>query len=411
MKKNIIKNLLFIAIAIITTACNNDNFESTFNETPSARVEKVMNEYSDLLSSSENGWIIEYYPERNQVYGGFNYAVKFDAAKAAIVSYEGADDITKTESSTYDIIASGGPVLTFNTYNKYMHEFANPSFTEYQAKQGDYEFYLTSKDDNTITIQGIKSGNTMRMIKLDETPEAYLTKVADISYNISLSSGIAINGEDNDVNLGNRHIAFSITDEDPINMAYNYTPTGIKLYESITISGNEVTEFTLDKAQNQLISLDGSVIIDLIVAPFNVNQDWTIDTTDFSTISADFFGKYVDIYNANGARYGEYLQRAISFGNNGETGGISFLSLAPPTQLWTSRYNLNFSPVLGESDQLAITKNGEGLNWSFYTHLNPLLDYIVDNAPYIAEPNTPTNPTEVKLTSTVDANAWFIIKL
>lgn len=410
MKKNIIKNLLFIAIAIITTACNNDNFESTFNETPSARVEKVMNEYSDLLSSSENGWIIEYYPERNQVYGGFNYAVKFDAAKAAIVSYEGADDITKTESSTYDIIASGGPVLTFNTYNKYMHEFANPSSSEYQAKQGDYEFYLTSKDDNTITIQGIKSGNTMRMIKLDETPEAYLTKVNDIGYTMSLATGIAINGESNNVNFGNRHIAFSVVDGDDVNMAYNYTTTGIKLYEPITIAGNEVSEFTLDKTQNQLISLDGNVVIDLIIAPFNINQDWSINTFD-PDISADFFAKYVEIYQANGARYGEYLQRKILFGNTLNGSGIQFSSLAPPTQFWTAEYNLTFSAILGESDQLAITKNGEGLNWSFYTHFNPLLDYIVDNAPYIAEPNTPTNPTEVKLTSTVDANAWFIIKL
>ena len=51
-------------------------------------------------------------------------------------------------------IAKGGPVLTFNTYNKFMHEFATPSVSSYQAKQGDYEFYLTSKSDNTITLRG-----------------------------------------------------------------------------------------------------------------------------------------------------------------------------------------------------------------------------------------------------------------
>lgn len=409
MKKNIIKNLLFIAIAIITTACNNDNFESTFNETPSARVEKVMNEYSDLLSSSENGWIIEYYPERNQVYGGFNYAVKFDAAKAAIVSYEGADDITKTESSTYDIIASGGPVLTFNTYNKYMHEFANPSFTEYQAKQGDYEFYLTSKDDNTITIQGIKSGNTMRMIKLDETPEAYLTKVNDISYTMSLSSGIAINGESNNVNFGNRHIAFSVVDGNNVNMAYNYTTTGIKLYEPITIAGNEVSEFTLDKTQNQLISLDKNVVIDLIIAPFNINQNWSINT--FSPdISADFFAKYVEIYQANGAIYGETLDRKILFGNttiNGVTSpGIMFYSSG-----YFAQYNLAFSSIIGQPDQIGMSKTVGAFNWRFYTHLEPLVDYVVDNAPYTAVPNAVVNPTEIKLTSTVDSDAWFVIKL
>ncbi|MCL7761818.1 DUF4302 domain-containing protein [Polaribacter sp. Z014] len=409
MKKYIIKSFLLIFISILITSCE-DNETRVFDTSPSERIDASIDQYSTLLNSSENGWVLEYYPESNQQFGGFNYVVKFEENEVSTVFYEGADDITESKSSTYDIIAYGGAVLTFNTYNEYMHEFANPSGSLYQAKQGDYEFAFQSNENDEITLRGIKSGNTMRMLRLTESPEEYLTKVNDVEYTISLASGIAVNGEDYSVNLANRHIAFSIEGEEDINMAYIFTTTGIKLYEPITFDGNEVKGFTLDKTLNQLISLDGTIVIDLIVAPFNVNQDWSIDTTDFSAISVGFFNKYVEVYNANIA-LGETLQRSISIGTISSGSGIGFYSLAPPTQIWTAEYNLAFSPIMGESDQLAISPVGEGLNWSYYRHLNPLLIYILNNAPYIAEPNTPTNPTEVKLTSTVDANAWFVIKL
>ncbi|PQJ69109.1 DUF4302 domain-containing protein [Polaribacter butkevichii] len=409
MKKYIIKSLLLIFITVLIISCD-DNESRVFDTSPSERIDASIDEYSSLLNSSENGWVLEYYPESNQQFGGFNYVIKFKENEESTVFYEGADDITVSESSTYDIIAYGGAVLTFNTYNKYMHEFANPSGALYQAKQGDYEFAFQSNENDVITLKGIKSGNTMSLLKLTETPEEYLAKVNDISYSISLASGIAINGEDSSVSLGNRHISFT-TAEEEINMAYIFTTTGIKLYESITIAGNVIREFTLDKAQSQLVSLDGNVVIDLIVAPFNINQDWSIDTTLASDTSADFFSKYAGIYGANGAIYGETLERSISIGNTVNGSGLQFRSKASATTTWTAEYNLAFSPIVGKPNQLAIAKVGEGLNWSFYTHLNPLLDYVVDNAPYTAEPNTPANPTEVKLTSTVDANAWFVIKL
>ncbi|WP_237277534.1 DUF4302 domain-containing protein [Tenacibaculum ovolyticum] len=410
MRKHITKMLALLALSLFTIACSETNFESKFNDSSDERLKTSIDDYSNLLSSSDKGWLLEYYPESNQVYGGFNYAIKFEDGKVSKVSYELADNLSETESSTYDIIALGGPVLTFNTYNKFMHEFATPSGSSYQAKKGDYEFYLTSKSDNTITLKGVRSGNTIRMIKLEETPEEYLTKVKDISSKMSILYGIAINGESYQVGLGNRHIVFSVAGEDDVNMAYNYTSIGIKLYEPITIAGSEVSEFTFDEVQNKLTSLDGKIVIDLVKAPFNIHQDWNIDTTNFSDFSSDFFDKYVEIYNANVTAYGEDLQRTIFFGNRTINGvnspGIVFQSRSSPIQVWTTQQKLVFSLISGDSE-LAITKGSQGLNWSFYTHLDPLVDYIINNAPYTIEQST---QKEAKLTSTVDPNAWFILK-
>ncbi|WP_343330957.1 DUF4302 domain-containing protein [Polaribacter staleyi] len=409
MKKYIKKSLAFLLLVVMATSCTDNTEEMVFEESSSDRIQNAISEYKQLLTSSEKGWVIEYYAGEDQSYGGYNFVMKFNEDLTSDVLME--LDFDTLESSMYNVIAAGGPVLSFDTYNAVTHYFATPSSANADGLEGDYEFFLLSSTENTITMKGRKFGNIIRMVKFSGEAEEYLTDVSVVSYVLSLASGYAINNEINNVTLGNHRIAFSITGEDAVDMAYISTTTGIKLYEPITVGGNEITEFTLDKAKNQLVSIDGSLIIDLIIAPFNINQDWSIDTTLASDISADFFGKYVEVYNANGAAYGETLQRSISLGNTANGSGIQFYSFAPPSTTWTTEYNLAFSPVLDYSDQLAIAKVGEGLNWSFYTHLNPLLDYVVDNAPYTAEPNTPANPTEVKLTSTVDANAWFVIKL
>ena len=34
-------------------------------------------EYKALLESNENGWLFEYYPQKDQAYGGYNYILQF----------------------------------------------------------------------------------------------------------------------------------------------------------------------------------------------------------------------------------------------------------------------------------------------------------------------------------------------
>ncbi len=415
MKKTINKFLVFLLFVGVTISCNNNTEEAIFNEPTSVRIQKSISEYRDLLTSSENGWIIEYYPDEKQNIGGFNYGVKFNKDLTTEVVHESA--FATKASNMFDVIANAGPLLTFNTYTWLTHYYANPNADDSDGAGGDYEFALTSKTADVITLTGAKSRNKMRMFKLTEAPEVYLAKVNEVSSFISIVFGNVINGKATEISLTNRHITFPTSEENgegeevkqAIDMAYHFTPTGIKLYEAITVDGNQVSEFTLNKALNQLTSLDGKVVIDLAKSPFNINQDWSIDTTNPSDTSDEFFNKYVEIYNANGAAYGEELQRSILFGNtttNETSPGILFKSKAPTTT-WSTQQKLDFSLINNDSE-LTISKGAQGLNWSYYTHLDPLVDYIIKGAPYTIDQIT---PKQVKLTSTADANAWFVLKL
>ena len=87
--------------------------------------------------------------------------------------------------------------------------------------------------------------------------------------------------------------------------------------------------------------------------------------------------------------------------------GIMFWSISGSGSTYPAQYILSFSAVLGEPTHMNISKVTAGQNWSFFRHLFPLVDYIADNAPYIAVSN---GDSEVKMTSTNNPDAWFIIK-
>lgn len=404
MKKNIFKPFILILLALFITSCNNENFDNVFEDSASERLNEAIKKYSNSLTSAEQGWILEYYPEKKQSYGGYNFIIQFDKNKTSKVYSEITDEPFPSIESTYDVISYGGPVLTFNSYNTLMHLFATPSKDRYEGFGGDYEFLLMSEGDNTIQLKGNKTGNNMKLIKLNESPETYLKKVVDNNkYLKDVQYALVLNDKTIDVVNVGRTFNFKEENKDAISIAYIITDKGIKLYKPITLDGIEVSEFILNKETRELVSLDGKVIINILIPPVNMAQDWVI--IDRLGNSDSFITKYNEVKALNTIRWGEELNRLIYFGNTKALGevkpGIKFLSDGYPAQ-----YLLNFSGVLNQPTQLNITKKGEGLYWNYYTHLEPLVDFIVDNAPYEA---VIINDDVVRLVSTKNPDNYFSI--
>jgi hypothetical protein len=168
-KKNIFIYLL-LALPLLLTSCLKDQ-EDLFTDSASARTTKYLAEVQDVLTSAENGWLLNYYPDREQSYGGAVYTLQFDDEQVT-VSSEIAGDPNYTETSTYILNNEDGPVLMFDTYNQLMHYFATPSGSSgaggYEAYDGDFIFIILgiSEDKNTITLKGNRSGNIMYMHRM-----------------------------------------------------------------------------------------------------------------------------------------------------------------------------------------------------------------------------------------------------
>ena len=419
MKKNIYIVLFGLLLSMGAASCDNDS-DLLFDETASQRKEGANTEYNDALKSSELGWLFQYFPEETQKYGGYNFVVKFNQHDSVTVWSEKMDgfDFTKPETSLYDVISYGGPVLTFNTYNSLMHEFANPSASEYLAKGGDYEFLIQSYQDGIMTVKGTKTGNTMSLIKMTETAEEYLTKSKAISdFTSGASFGTIIDGNAVNVFLTDHVFTFSYTEDDEVKFdeaPFIFTDKGIHFYEPITVLGTTAQDFILNTETNQFTSIDSDMAIAIIFAPVNLTlARWGIDTSVETDRSAAVKEAWDQAYIADANTWGEDLYSTVFMGLCSETFqdiGISFYSFTSSGSAYRAHYNLSFGGVLGHDDYLNVIKIDEGFNWTWYGHFEPFVNLITDNAPYAVEMDDADNPTEIKMTSVANPDVWFILR-
>lgn len=409
MKRNIYLVLFGLLLGIGTVSCDNES-EELFEQTAAERKSEAIKEYEDALKSSEQGWLFQYFPDENQKYGGYNYVVKFNENDSVKVWYEGMADVTSPEMSLYDVISYGGPVLTFNTYNSLLHYFATPSSAQYNAKGGDYEFLLMSNDNDMITVQGIKTGNSMRLTKITETAEVYLEKIKVVSelFNGASLEG-TVNGTEVGISINDHRMVFNYTENEELkseNAPFIPTPTGISFYEPLTILGVTVQGLTLDVEANQLVSTDKEIVIDVIKAPINLTSaSWVVSTAVAADRSDAVKAAWDDANAANTLRFPLGTNMYLGSNLNNQPPGLT-LSISP----YYAQYDLSFEGVKGHSDYIVINKVKGGLNWRFVEFFNPLVDFITGNAPYKTEIDDVNDPKVVKLTSVANPDVWFVLR-
>ncbi|GAF03705.1 DUF4302 domain-containing protein [Saccharicrinis fermentans] len=412
MKKYIYTILVSCLLSITLFSCD-DDAEMLFEETASQRKTAAIGEFEETFKNAEYGWAFKYIPNEDLSYGGYTYVLDFNDKDSVSVYFELASDVSTPVSSLYDIISNGGPVLTFNTYNPFMHYYATPSSSEYNAKGGDYEFLLMSESNDTITLQGTKTGNLMRMVKLTQPAHSYLSTIQENANFIGRGSYVGSIG-DTEVGISesNRNFTFSYTEGDEeivLTVPYLITTEGLSFLAQTEILGQIYQDFTLDKENNKLLAVDGEMEIQIVVPPIDLNQNtWTLDVSVEANASEATWNAWVSAYTANLNTYGETLSQQMTMGRVLATSnyfGIMFTSTP-----YITIYSLDFNGVPGQSNQLDIQKVGASFNWSWYTHLSPMLDLITDNSPYEVEQDDEDNPTEVKLTSASNPDVWFILK-
>ena len=82
------KTLLYVLMilpALLLQSCLKDQ-EDIFDTPSSIRMQELLDNAKKVLTSSEEGWAFDYYPDRNLAYGGYAYTVKFDNQKVTVGS-------------------------------------------------------------------------------------------------------------------------------------------------------------------------------------------------------------------------------------------------------------------------------------------------------------------------------------
>ena len=208
-------------------SCLHDDKE-LFDESAAERLEHATEETKQILESSTSGWAFQYYLGDEYTCGGCTYLVKFKDGKAD-VALDLADDPTDITHSSYDVVKDQGPVLTFDTYNEWMHYFANPN-SDGTTNGGDFEFSVMKISNDTIDLKGRTTGNKMRLIRLPENTDwtTYFNAIYDFEDNMFDSYRVMEDGvEQGVVSFNSRRYSFVASDKSVVRNPYCVTPNGI----------------------------------------------------------------------------------------------------------------------------------------------------------------------------------------
>lgn len=186
--KKIFFYIMFAVAGLSLQSCLHDDDE-IFDKSAAERINEAVANVKEVLTSSQEGWVMHYYVGREYAYGGLNLAMKFTDGKVQMYNETAkkSDGSYKSVVSTYKITRDQGPVLAFDTYNDLLHVYGDPAGsgpTDVDGWEADYEFVIMniSEDQNTITLQGKKFNNTIVLERLNRPIAEYLdaaTKMAE----------------------------------------------------------------------------------------------------------------------------------------------------------------------------------------------------------------------------------------
>lgn len=233
--------ILSILPFFLVSGCQKDE-DLVFDKSASERLQESMADIKATLEGAEYGWRMEYFAATSaKDYGGYNFVLEFDSGKVSI-SYENEPETALT--SLYKMTDDNGPVLSFDTYNAFMHYFATPSSARYEARGGDFEFTVRNCSPEEIEMVGKRSRRLIRMYPLSEKPETYILKAhkASEDFLVAFCEGTVGSATvEGSFDLNYRQLTLT-SSEGTVTVPFVTTLTGIKLYNPVEIGGRTISE-------------------------------------------------------------------------------------------------------------------------------------------------------------------------
>ncbi len=364
MKKFLnISLLTLVALSSLTLGSCKNETDNIFDEDAVIRLDKAKAEYSRILTDKGGKWQLEYFANENEQ--GYVYLMTFSqdgsvtiAGNNKWINYIKTGSLNNTpaygsEVSMWEVIADNGPVLSFNTYNKYFHLFADPydipalggatSDDDVNENgyghEGNYEFdimkYVESATGDTLFLTGKKPTQSDRFINMIMTrvdqgvdDEVYMNEVvamADSFFNskvpqvyINLPNGvrwIVKNGATSILKIF-REDADEISTAEEHNVII--THDGLSFMDPLTIDGYTIKNFTRQADGSLLCREDNQTTMTadhLSVVFSNGNLVWRSDLKQVGGRYADLVAQIAEELKAYNKSTLQYAQIAYNKDN------------------------------------------------------------------------------------------------
>ncbi len=254
MKNKILFALLF-AMPMFFTSCLKDQ-EDVFDKSASERLDIAMNDMKEVLMSTEDCWLMDYYYGEEYAYGGHAFFMKFDSTKVTIWS----ENDLKGATSYYKMSSHNGPVLSLDTFNDVLHTLAAPNQSMPEGFEADFEFTVVSATADLVKLRGLRTNNICYLRPFNGDKVQYVQAMNSVVEDLIVQQmDVTLNGKLYAAmfDLDERRLDFAeISEEnyDPIEKAYiasqkvwyTYTDKGIRLTEPLKAEGKSFLEFTFD---------------------------------------------------------------------------------------------------------------------------------------------------------------------
>ena len=261
MKNKITKYILLAFICLGLQACLFQE-DDLFEKSSANRASENVAELQELLVNVPNGWKMEYYPGTDYSMGGITLLCRFDGNNVTLMSEVGSVKTAsgKEASSLYKVTSEESTVLTFDSFNEFIHCFSEPIMGMNTNLEGDYEFVYMGQEDNKVILQGRRYHNTMVMTPLTQGVnwKDCIGQLNLIEREAFLKTySLMVGGQEVGNAVRTSHL-FSLTVEGQTSSSvpFIYTPEGIRFKDEITIQGKTVQNFVWNKEDMTFTSSD-----------------------------------------------------------------------------------------------------------------------------------------------------------
>lgn len=306
----------FLALAAFGLSSCSFEQEDYFDESASLRITHLNEQLKDRLvkqsADGNHGWLMQYFvagTDENS-FEGFNlYARFYNDNKVTLASNhrylrdKNAGKYTE-HTSTYEMLAEEGPVLSFNTWNNVLTVLVDPVSPtaaptniapDGEGMNGDHNLVLTSYDDSSITFRGERHGAVTRFIPCDRPWEEYMEAVAKTKSDITsdiISAYYVTNGVDTMYfdGLSKGHFTYCDRVADPLlhrTLSCVFTPDGFRLHRTDTLDTNKFQEFRMAADSTCLVSESDSVRVIALWDNYIVNVRNTVWNFDQESMTAE----------------------------------------------------------------------------------------------------------------------------
>ena len=448
MKKYInIFMLALVAVAALSlTSCHNET-DVIFDEDAVARLDAAKAEYTNILTDKGGKWQLEYFANSDEQ--GYIYLMTFKNDGSVVISgmnkwisYVSGNGGGTTgtiaygsATSLWEVITDNGPVLSFNSFNKYFHLFADPEDIPSSSDEdddetgygheGDYEFDLMKYSNDTLYISGKKHGIDMIMTRVDANydDEVYMNEVvalADSFFNakipyvyINLPNGVRYIVKNGATSI----LSMYKEGEDEISTSEKYniiiTHDGLSFMTPITLDGYVIQNFTR-QADGSLLCRDDqqtTMTADKLSTVFtNPTLSWRMDVNNSGGVFAEYLAalsQQLKDYNKSNLVYAE-----LKYDNNLNTSTLTF---------FVKKGSNTFKPTfyatveaLGDTQvKMNFAEQGDNAAQTYSTRC-PAMKSIVDELgghTFNMSANSLLAPVNMKLTESDNPNNFTVWNL